>query len=322
MRTLVHLSDLHFGNADLAAVPFLVQAVRQLSPEIVAISGDLVQHAWAAEFVQAQEFLQALPGIHIVVAGNHDLSFYNPWRRAAERLRLYHHYITPEREPFYADQEIAVLGLNTARVVLLREGRINEGQVRRLEERMHQAAKGAIRVLVTHHPFDLPARYPPKHLVRHAKHVMRRVVGSVDLLLAGHVHVSSSGQTTERYRTVGRSAIFVQGGTALSHTQRGEPHSFHVVRLAPGGILVELWAWQSGRGAFVPQATAAFQRGADGWTGGPLAGVRTEDVDIFHDSAALKPGNAMMSPPETEKEDPAQRRNPDPDRQERQRGHS
>lgn len=265
MHTLVHLSDLHFGNANLAVVPPLLQAVRQLSPDVVAVSGDLAQHAQPAEFAQARDFLEALPGVHVVVPGNHDLSFYNPWRRATERLRLYQRYITPEPEPFYANREIAVLGLNTARVFLLRGGRISERQVRRLEERMRDVENGAIRVLVTHHPFDLPERYSPGHLVGHARRVIKRVVGSVDLLLSGHLHVSASGQTTGRYRIAGRSAVFVQGGTALSRTQRGESHSFHVVRLSPGRMTVELWVWQPRKGSFLPQATTGFQLGPEGW---------------------------------------------------------
>ena len=128
---------------------------------------------------------------------------------------------------------------------------------------MRQAPDGALRVLVTHHPFDLPESYAPE--VGRAGHVMERVVGSVDLLLAGHLHVSFSGQTTGRYRIAGRSAVFVQGGTALSRTQRGEPLSFHAVRLSSGHILVELWEWQLERMVFLPQASALFRRGPHGW---------------------------------------------------------
>ena len=265
MRTLVHLSDLHFGNAELAAVAPLVRAVRQLSPDIVAVSGDLVQHAWVEEFAQARDFLQALPGVQIVVPGNHDLSFYNPWRRATEGLRLYRRYITTEREPFHADGEIAVLGLNTARIALLQGGRISDRQVRRLEERMRDAASGTVRVLVTHHPFDLPETYSRAHLVGRASHLIKRVVDSADLLLAGHLHVGSSGQTAARYRMAGRSAVFVQGGTALSRTQRGEPPSFQALRLTRGRIVVESWTWRAEQDAFQPQAGVSFELGAEGW---------------------------------------------------------
>lgn len=276
MRRLVHLSDLHFGNANLEVVGPLIEAVRKLSPDVVAVSGDLVQHASAAEFAQASNFLDALPGAHIVVPGNHDLSFYNPWRRATEGLRLYHRYITADREPFYADPEVVVMGLPTARVLLLRDGRIGGGQVRRLEERMRQAPDDALRVLVTHHPFDLPESFTPNHLVGRAGHVMERVVRSVDLLLAGHFHVSSSGQTTARYRIGNESAVFVQGGTALSRTQRGEPNSFHALTLSPGNILVDLWVWQSEEKAFRPQTSAWFRRREPkGWISESGAGDST-----------------------------------------------
>jgi hypothetical protein len=40
-------------------------------------------------------------------------------------LAKYHRYITGHTEPFYADDEIAVLGINTARSNVIMGGRIN-----------------------------------------------------------------------------------------------------------------------------------------------------------------------------------------------------
>jgi 3',5'-cyclic AMP phosphodiesterase CpdA len=57
MRTIVHLSDLHFGRVDDAIVAALPDAVAALCPDVVAISGDLTQRARHWQFRQARAYL-------------------------------------------------------------------------------------------------------------------------------------------------------------------------------------------------------------------------------------------------------------------------
>jgi 3',5'-cyclic AMP phosphodiesterase CpdA len=49
MRTLIHLSDLHFGRVDPRIVTPLLDFIRATSPDLVAISGDLTQRARTSE---------------------------------------------------------------------------------------------------------------------------------------------------------------------------------------------------------------------------------------------------------------------------------
>ena len=49
--------------------------------------------------------------------------------------------------------------------------------------------------------------------------MMKRVVAAVDVLLAGHMHISHAAPTAIRYKLAGNSAVFVQAGTALSTTR-------------------------------------------------------------------------------------------------------
>ena len=46
MTTIVHMSDLHFNLVQEDLIPKLVEKVRSLRPDVVAISGDFTQHAW------------------------------------------------------------------------------------------------------------------------------------------------------------------------------------------------------------------------------------------------------------------------------------
>jgi 3',5'-cyclic AMP phosphodiesterase CpdA len=263
VRTIVHLSDLHFDQVDSALIEPAVRAITEIQPDILAVSGDLTQHAYPKEFEAAMEFLRRLPGVPVIVPGNHDMSFYNPWRRAVERLKHYRDIVGDDTEPFYSDAEIMVLGLNTARITHLRDGRIRSWQVDTLERRMAEAADDVIRVLVTHHPFDLPIGFHGRELVGRGRQYIPRVVHAVDVLLAGHMHISFAGPTAVRFRIQGQSAVFVQAGTALSTRRRTECNSFQVIRTWP--MLVETEQWVESNGMFLPAQRHTFRKESREW---------------------------------------------------------
>ena len=264
-RKIVHLSDLHFSWVDEALIDPLVRCVCEIAPAILTVSGDFVQHAWPNEFESAAALLARLPGRQILVPGNHDMAFLNPVRRITQRLRLFRKYITPDPQPFYRDDEIAIMGLNTARVEHLRGGRIRDWQVDLLEERMSAVPAGLIRVLVTHHPFDLPETFHAREIVARGSQAIERVVKCVDLLLAGHMHISHAGPTAERYKAAGHSAVFVQAGTAISTRSRGEANGFQVIETGPASIEVQTFMWESERSSYLPYALSRFKRSASGW---------------------------------------------------------
>jgi 3',5'-cyclic AMP phosphodiesterase CpdA len=273
MRTIVHISDIHFGRVDHTLVEPLLDTIQSVAPDITAVSGDLTQHATEREFRQAAAFLKRLPGYQIVVPGNHDMAFLNPWKRATQRLKLFREFITNDPEPWYQDEEVAVLGLNTARITHLRNGRIREWQILKLEERMKQVPAGTIRILVTHHPFDLPEIFAARDIVGHGARYMKRVVAAIDLMLAGHMHVSHAGPTAVRYDVGGDAAIFVQAGTALSTRVRTEENSFQVIRTS--GKAIEVQQYISELMRFIPRPPRVFRETGDGvW----IPSVNTEVI--------------------------------------------
>ena len=89
MRTLVHLSDLHFGKVDEALLQPLHDLVHRIAPDVVVVSGDLTQRAKTEEFEAAKAWLDTLPGPQIIVPGNHDISLYNVFRRFLQPLTRY-----------------------------------------------------------------------------------------------------------------------------------------------------------------------------------------------------------------------------------------
>lgn len=236
----------------------IIKAVSLAKPNLVVVSGDFVQNGTRSEFRAAGEFLRRLPEPRLAVPGNHDLPFRNIVRRIRVGLNLYRQYIDPNPEPFFLDDEIAVLGINTARLLQVRGGRISESQIRDVEQRLCSLPSGVFKVLVTHHPFDLPPSFRGSELVGKARLAMGRLAQCVDLLLAGHMHISYAASTSTRYRLKGRSAIFVQAGTATSTRGRGEPNSFNLIRIDPPRLLIERHQWNSEQKRFACFCTDRF----------------------------------------------------------------
>lgn len=266
MRKLLHLSDLHFGRTDPATLAPLLAAAKEIRPDVVIVSGDLTQRARSGQFREARDFLAALPQPQVVVPGNHDVPLYNVLLRFADPLANYRRYITDDLEPYYRDDEIAVAGINTARSLTFKGGRINERQVARVRERLCALPETVARVIVTHHPFDMPEGHLEADLVGRARMAMEAFVAcGADVIASGHLHVSHTTHTAIRYKLPGRSALVVQAGTATSTRERGEPNSFNVLAIERARVSVERRVWRAADRAFVPGAVEVFLRTEEGW---------------------------------------------------------
>lgn len=266
MRTVVHISDVHFGRVDQRTVDPLVTAVKEISPDLVVVSGDLTQRARSEQFEEAARFLERLPGPRIVVPGNHDIPFYNVAARFFSRLRKFHRYITTDMLPTHVDEEIAVVGANTARSLVFKGGRINREQVMAIRERLCPLPDTVTKIVVTHHPFDLPPTFDENDLVGRADMAMNLLSEcGADVFLAGHMHIGYTGSTSTRYNIQGYSALVIQAGTATSTRGRGEPNSFNVIRVEHPTITVDRLTWRPEEGSFGVSLSESFHRSEEGW---------------------------------------------------------
>ncbi len=177
MKRLAHISDLHFGRTDPAVVEGLLSELNGQRPDLVVISGDFTMRARHSEWEEARAFLSRIASPWIAVPGNHDITAYYRIQRFIHPFRLYKRYISPDPEPVWKDDEIAVVCLNTARRWALdtdwSQGRISRGQIARAEKLFDAFPEHLFRIVVGHHPF-LPPPWDPEG----------RIVGRVDLALA------------------------------------------------------------------------------------------------------------------------------------------
>lgn len=265
MRTLLHLSDLHFGRVNCLLVEPMIAVAQSLTPDLVVISGDFTQRARRLEFKAARAFLERLPQPRLVLPGNHDIPLWDVIRRFASPLGRYRRYITAELAPFYRDEEIAVLGINTARSLTRKYGRINEKQIVHARAVFAEVEPEVTKVVVTHHPFDLPPGSHSRLVGRSALAMRGLAAAGVDLILSGHLHLQHTGLTAKRYRIEGHSALIAQTGTTISTRGRGEANSFNFIRLESDAIAIESYLWQPASQQFVANPSERFVRSAAEW---------------------------------------------------------
>lgn len=266
MRTIAHLSDLHFGRVDAGLLEPLAAFVEVAKADVLVISGDLTQRAKPEEFIAARTFLDTFSMPKIIVPGNHDVPLYDVFRRFASPLKRYQRYITPDMEPFFADDEIAVLGVNSARSLTFKGGRINPEQLELVRARFRPLGERLVKILVSHHPFDLPPHMSADDLVGRASEGMQAFADcGVDLLLGGHMHTSEAITTGARHKHESYSALSVQAGTATSTRQRGEVNSFNVLRVEPDRVEVDTVHWVAQDRRFKLSETQAFNATTAGW---------------------------------------------------------
>src|SRR5689334_4016553 len=155
MARLVHLSDLHFGAHDERLVEASAWQIDKLKPDLVVISGDFTQRARTEQFREACEFLDDLRerGHEVLgVPGNHDVPLYDVLRRFLSPLTRYRRFIDQSLCPFIELPGVAVLGINTARSMTSKDGRISREQIDFIRDTPARTASAAVRVVLTHDP--------------------------------------------------------------------------------------------------------------------------------------------------------------------------
>lgn len=254
---LVHISDVHFGCENAAAVDAAVGAVRALAPDLTIVSGDLTASGRRDEFEAARAWLARLPQPQIATPGNHDVPRWSLPGRLASPFRLYRNYVGPDKTAAYLPG-LTVRALNMARGVQLRtdwsKGAISLSAVKAAAEDMRVATK-ALKVLVCHHPLIEPTAAAVTGGVHRGAAAARILAeAGVDLILSGHSHdpfvipapVGRGGPEGVTYA--------VGAGTLSLRTRQTRP-GFSVIEANAGAIRVRSLVWTG----------AAFEAGAV-WT--------------------------------------------------------
>ena len=264
MRTIAHISDLHFGRHDETAAERLLADISEAKPNIVVVTGDLTQRARHRQFAAARAFLERLPRPVVVIPGNHDVPLYDIIERFVGRLARYRRYICDELQPFFADDGIALLGLNTARSAAFSNGRISYGQTAAIKSVFAEVPANRLRILAMHHPLAVPVTAGDLAPVGRAAMVRRALTeAGVRMVLSGHYHRAYSGDLPGSDLVSNGSILFIQAGTAISTRLRGEPNSYNLLYIEPTAVTCTVRAF-AGRD-FADAETARYALIGERW---------------------------------------------------------
>ncbi len=266
MKKIAHLSDMHFGHHEPSITADLLKSVEAERPDLVVLSGDFTQRARRAQFEAARDFVKALPEPRLVIPGNHDMPLWNVVARLCWPFANYNRYIAPlgVAGQSYRDEEMAVIGLNTARRFTGKNGRVSKEQVDRVEAFFRDLGEKVTRVVVTHHPLGQVANEVFVDLAFRAELALPRVVrAGTQMLLSGHHHRGLSGTIEETEDR--EQALIVYAGTANStRTREGDGNAYNLILIEGAEVEVRIMRWVPGIG-FREGRTSRYRYGDDGW---------------------------------------------------------
>lgn len=236
MRRILHLSDLHFGRTRPDLLDPLVALAADLSPDLVAISGDFTQRARRSQFVEAARFLDRLRSPWLAVPGNHDISLDNVLVRLLDPWGRYRNLIHDDLSPRHEDEEITVIGLNPVTRYAHQAGRIGRAQLRVIAGAHEENPQKTV-VVVMHHPPEHPNGSTKRPMRHSGKGVAALMTAGADIVLSGHLHNAHVAPLT-----AAPGVLLVQAGTGLSTRLRDEPNTLNLLTIEPGHVRVDRYA--------------------------------------------------------------------------------
>jgi 3',5'-cyclic AMP phosphodiesterase CpdA len=258
MARLAHISDIHFGGENAAAVAAAVDYVNDGDFDLVVVTGDLTRFGEVEEFRSAAGWLEKIRAPKLVTPGNHDAPYLAWGERVFAPFRRYERLIGPAAAQVHLGDGFAVRGLNTARGVQPRlnwsKGQISHRQVETAVEWFQDAHPDCVRIVACHHPLTEMIGGPMTARVWGGEAAARDFAeAEVDLVLSGHIHAPF----TWPYPFGDRKTYAVGAGT-LSIRERGVPPSFNVVDTERAAIRVAALGWTGSR--YEPYRTWSLDR--------------------------------------------------------------
>ncbi len=269
MQTILHVSDIHAGRPFRPDLAELVHVeADELKPDVIVVSGDLVQHEYVDQYQRARRWLDGFKQPLIVIPGNHDVPFRNPIDRFLRPMEKFRTYVEPNPYPFFYQGDLAVLGVNSTRSFTIKGGKLDQEDLDQVREKLKGLPPSVCRVVTAHHHFAPPPGFGSQSVIANAKQAIAVMEEcDVDLILSGHMHVAYIGNTLDFYPTSRRGIIIVQCGTTTSARGKGRErgkNSYNVIRIHDKHISITQHLYDSAAKRFLPMSRSLYPRRLSG----------------------------------------------------------
>ncbi len=262
---VLHISDLHAGSVEETAVERSLRPfVERVSPELIAVTGDLAHRGRRREHERAATFLRGLGRPLLVIPGNHDIPYTFPARFTRPWAEFERQWETVE--PVFRSAALVVVGLNSVRPWRHQSGGIRARQIARAGELLDGAPDGALRVVCLHHHLiGAPWRSRKRPVSRRSEVLAGLVDAGAELILAGHIHQAAVSERHEfEVERDGLRGVTVSVAPGLGQprpNRRGEARGLHVYEASAKSLLVQTFVWRENDWGLT--ATRRFPRGRE-----------------------------------------------------------
>lgn len=236
---LFHISDVHFGVEDRAALAAVAEAIAAEKPDAVVCTGDLTQRAKHSEYADAQAWFASL-GVPVVLEpGNHDMPYYNPWERFTDPFRRYNRLRAAVADGFESADVVLVPLRTTVRAQTRfpwSDGVVKPAALRPAVEAITELkAAGDQRtiIVIAHHPLLGDENKADNPTIGGDAAFAQLAAAGADAVISGHVHVPFDQQ-----RSSGGHAMRMIGtGTLSTRLRHDSPASWRVIECESGGVI-------------------------------------------------------------------------------------
>lgn len=232
MIRLFHVSDIHFGAEDQAALDWFAACVHAEQPDAVVMTGDLTMRARRREFEAAAVWLESLKRPVTVEVGNHDLPYFNPWARFVTPYKRYKSIERMIERPLDI-RGVSIVPLKTTARFQFRlnwsKGWVGRRALRRTLDCIAQVPPGNLVLVAAHHPL-VDAGTQSSAKTRHGAAALTALAGAgAHAVLSGHVH-----DPFEVQHPTPAGGIRLIGAGTLSERVRDTRPSFNEIRIEDG----------------------------------------------------------------------------------------
>lgn len=247
MIRLFHVSDLHFGREDKAALAWFKAAVEEERPDGVICTGDLTQRALKREFEAAGRFLEALPVPVTVEPGNHDLPDFNLVERFFRPYRRYGRVEKLIEKPLDIGHVVVVPLKTTARFQWRRNWSWGVVARRSLADALaliESAGPDHVKLVACHHPLiDREGGASSGRTIRGREALDALAIAGAHAVLSGHVHTPFDLTVPAGGRTIRKI-----GAGTLSERVRESAPSFNEICVGEDRTISVVHRYMEGTG--------------------------------------------------------------------------
>ena len=231
------MSDIHCGEPtfDAGLMASILEAVNEMSPDLVVIAGDLTAAGYEWEFEEAVRWLNLLEPPKVVISGNHDA-------RNVGYLHFQAHFgdsFTRYRQAFDAEraERMAATGF-TVVAVDSSQPDINDGHVGRARYpwiRSQFDEPDDVKIFAIHHHLvSIPGTGRERNIITDAGDLLAELtLLDIDIVLSGHKHVPFFWGVN--------GILICNSGTATTRRLRGRtPSSWNEIHIDASTIKVFL----------------------------------------------------------------------------------